>query len=49
MENWATITFGLIITYFLFRFMTERQKNSTDVYSDILTNDKYRAKGQWDR
>ncbi len=41
--------FGLIVGYFIFKFITRKQKNSTKVYSDILTSDKYKVKGQWDR
>ena len=40
---------GLIIGYFIFKLITRKQKNSASVYSDIVTNDKYKAKGQWDR
>ncbi len=60
-------TLGLIIGYFIFKFITRKEKNSTNVYSDmsehiqkslisdestisdILTNDKYKVKGQWDK
>ncbi|MBR9698965.1 hypothetical protein GOV09_00725 [Candidatus Woesearchaeota archaeon] len=48
MEAIITITLGLIISYLLFRFM-RKQKNVADVYSDIIANDKYKAKGQWER
>ena len=41
--------FGLIIGYFIFKFITRKQKAPTDVYSDILTSDKYKVKGQWDK
>ncbi len=49
MEKWTIITIGLIIGYFLFRLIDRKQKNSTDIYSDILMNDKYKVKGQWGR
>ena len=48
MEKWITITLGLIIGYLLFRYLNKKQK-ANDQYSDILTNDKYKVKGQWDR
>lgn len=41
--------FGLIIGYLIFKLITRKQKNSTNLYSDILTSDKYKVKGQWDR
>ena len=40
---------GLIIGYLLFRVVNIKQKNPTDTYSDVLTNDKYKVKDQWDR
>lgn len=40
---------GLIIGYFLFKVVNRKQKNPTDTYSDILTNDKYEVKDQWNR
>ena len=49
MEKWTIITLGLIIGYFLFRFIDRKQKNPTGIYSDILTDDKYKVKGQWGR
>ena len=49
MEKWTIITIGLIIGYFLFRLIDRKQKNSTDTYSDVLMNDKYKVKGQWER
>jgi len=44
MEKEIIISLGLIIGYFLFRVVNRKQKNPTDVYSDILTNDKYKVK-----
>ena len=49
MEKWTIITIGLIIGYFLFRLIDRKQKNSTDTYFDVLMNDKYKVKGQWER
>ena len=49
MENSVIIALGLIIGYFIFKSVTRKQKRPTDVYSDVLTNDKYKAKGQWDK
>lgn len=40
---------GLIIGYFILKLITRRQKTSTDTHSSILTNDKYKVKGQWDK
>ena len=45
MEKAIAVTLGLIAGYLLFRFI-RKQRNVIDVYSDILTNDKYKAKGQ---
>ncbi len=47
MEKEIIITLGLIIGYFLFRLVKRKQKSPDNVYSDILTNDKYKVKGQW--
>lgn len=58
MENGIMITLGLLIGYFLFKFIYKRQKNvintgsehaQKSTVSDILTNDKYKVKGQWDK
>jgi hypothetical protein len=52
MEKEILISLGLIVGYLLFRFIgriKHKTKNATNVYSDILTNDKYKVKGQWDR
>ena len=50
MENELIIgALGLIISYFIFKSLTRKQKTSTKVYSNILTNDKYKVKGQWDK
>lgn len=43
------VTLGLIIGYLLFRAINRKQKSLTDVTSHILTNDKYKVKGQWGR
>ena len=50
MENKLIITvvLGLIIGYFLFKLKRE-QKSFDDMHADILTNEKYKVKGQWDR
>ena len=40
---------GLIIGYFIFKLITRKQKNSTNLYSDILISDKHKVKGQWDK
>lgn len=40
---------GLIIGYFILKLITRRQKTSTNNYSNILTSDKYKVKGQWDK
>ena len=42
-------TLGLIVGYFIFKLIIKKQKNSTNLYSDILTSDKHKVKGQWDR
>jgi hypothetical protein len=50
MENGIIIgVLGLIIGYFLYKFLSKKQRNSTSGYSDILTNDKFKVRGQWDR
>ena len=52
MEKEIIIGLGLIIGYLLFRFVNRNKqkiKNPTDIYSDILTNDKYKVKGQYDK
>ncbi len=43
------LTLGLIIAYVLFKLINEKQKNSTELYSNLLTNEKYKVKGQWNR
>ena len=48
MEKEIVITLGLLIGYLLFKFI-RKPKNPTDAYSDILSNEKYKAKGQWER
>lgn len=48
MEKGIVITLGLIIGYLLFRFMW-KQRNVTNAAPDVLANDKYKVKGQWDR
>ena len=40
---------GLIISYLLFKVVNRKQKNPTNAYSGILTNDKYKVKDQWDK
>ena len=49
MEKEIIITLGLIVGYILFRFINKKQNNSNNMYSDILANNKYKVKGQWDR
>ncbi len=50
MENRMILgVIGLIIGYFIFKLMTRKQKTSTNNCSSILTNDKYKVKGQWDK
>ena len=50
MENGIIIgVLGLIIGYFLYKFLSKKQRNSNSGYSDILTNDKFKVRGQWDR
>ncbi len=49
MDNKMIIALGLIAGYFLFRFAKRKQENPTSGYPDILVNDKYKVKGQWDR
>ncbi len=49
MEKGIIITLGLIIGYLLFRFIYKKQKNVINTYPDILTNDKYKVKGQWNK
>lgn len=73
MENWTIIALGLIMGYFLYRYMNKKRKSLSNVdsgvselksnsehtqkssisdessISDILANDKHKAKGQWDR
>lgn len=43
------LALGLIIGYILYRFMNKKSKKKTHNYSDILTNDQYKVKGQWDK
>ena len=50
MENGMIIgVLALIVGYFLYKFLNKRQRSSTSKHSDILTNDKYKVRGQWDR
>ena len=50
MENGMIIgVLGLIIGYFLYKFFSKKQRNLNSGYSDMLTNNKYKVKGQWDR
>ena len=39
---------GLITGYFLIRFLSRKQKKSIDIYSDILTDEKYKVKGRFE-
>ena len=43
----AIIVGVLIIGYLLIRVLT--RKHSNDRYLEILSNDKYKVKGQWGR
>jgi len=38
---------GLVAAYFLLRLGNRKQSSSA--YSDILSDDKYKVKGQWGR
>ena len=40
---------GLILGFFLFRYIIKHQKRTEDIYSEILHNKKYKVKGQWDK
>ena len=49
MEKGIVIALGLIAGYFLYKTVSKKQKSPVDTYSDILTNDKYKVKGQYDK
>ena len=42
---------GLIIAYFAIKYFAEKDapKIQTNPYTDILTSNKYKVKGQWDK
>jgi len=40
---------GIIVGYFLLKLILRHEKESKDIYTEILTDDKYKVKGQWDR
>lgn len=48
MENIIKVAIlGFVIGYILFRLRNKNQKKPA--YSDILMNDEYKVKGQWDK
>ena len=49
MEKGIVIAFGLIAGYFLYETVSKKQKSPVDNYLGILTNDKYKVKGQYDK
>ena len=49
MEKEIVIALGLIVGYFFYKAVSKKQKIPVDTYSDILTNDKYKVKGQYDK
>ena len=49
MPNEIIIAFGLIVGYLLYKAAIKKQRNPVDTHSDILTNDKYKVKGQWNK
>lgn len=43
------MAFGLIIAYFLLRFFINKQRSPFELYSNVLTDNKYKVKSQWDK
>ncbi|MFH1606531.1 MAG: hypothetical protein ABIC91_04255 [Nanoarchaeota archaeon] len=48
-ERLVFITIGLVVGYLLFRYINNKQLKQKDNYSDILSNNKFKVKGQWDK
>ncbi len=50
MENGIIMgVLGLIMGHFLYKFLSRKQRSQTLNYPNLLTEDKYKVKGQWDK
>jgi hypothetical protein len=50
MDNTIKIALiGFVIGYLGFKFLNKKPVKQVDIYSDILSNEKTKVKGQWDR
>jgi len=40
---------GLVVGYIILRYLFRHRKPAGDIYNEIITNEKYKVKGQWDK
>jgi len=46
-ERVLVVAIGLVVGYLVYKYMTSNRPK--DDYSDILSNEKYKIKGQWNK
>lgn len=49
MEKGVIIVALGIIAFLSFAVLNRKQKNLSNVYPDVLSDEKYKVKGQWDK